>query len=310
MAPRGVAAGVEEDLNSVSENWGDFGGSGGSGSGDGSWDNDQQHPGPTWPAAAGPARGVDQAVEPGQRQAELRAHADAARAMAVHALRPPLPAPAERRDPRPVGPGPSTIRASLTCCSSATSCRRASRTCSSRSLWTSLKEEGLWDDSLIVVAADHGITFINGRRTGARLDAKLRRDRSDSAVRRGAGQRRGQGERHVRRDDRHPADDPRHPEHRSEGQHGRPLRVQPTDGERRRACGSSSGTASSRCASEPGVRAQEGRVRARNQALFGSGRDGPLRFLPRDSVRARSCSTPVGGGRTGSVQSTRPTGPT
>ena len=39
-------------------------------------------------------------------------------------------------------------------------------------LWRHLKREGMWDDSLIVVAADHGVAFIKGRRDRRRLDAE------------------------------------------------------------------------------------------------------------------------------------------
>ena len=54
-------------------------------------------------------------------------------------------------------------------------------------LWRHLKREGMWDDSLIVVAADHGVAFIKGRRDRRRLDAReLRRDRPDPAVHQGA----------------------------------------------------------------------------------------------------------------------------
>jgi hypothetical protein len=39
-----------------------------------------------------------------------------------------------------------------------------------RELWRHLKRDGLWDDSLIVVAADHGVAFVKGRRDRRRLD--------------------------------------------------------------------------------------------------------------------------------------------
>ena len=39
-------------------------------------------------------------------------------------------------------------------------------------LWAHLKREGLWDDSLIVVAADHGVAFVRGRRDRRRLDTE------------------------------------------------------------------------------------------------------------------------------------------
>ena len=39
-------------------------------------------------------------------------------------------------------------------------------------LWRHLKREGMWDNSLIVVAADHGVAFIKGRRDRRRLDAR------------------------------------------------------------------------------------------------------------------------------------------
>ena len=38
-----------------------------------------------------------------------------------------------------------------------------------RELWRHLKQEGLWDDALIVVAADHGVAFERGRRDRRRL---------------------------------------------------------------------------------------------------------------------------------------------
>lgn len=39
-------------------------------------------------------------------------------------------------------------------------------------LWRHLRRKGLWDDALIVVAADHGVAFRRGRRDRRRLDRK------------------------------------------------------------------------------------------------------------------------------------------
>ena len=39
-------------------------------------------------------------------------------------------------------------------------------------LWRHLKREGMWDESLIVVAADHGVAFVKGRRDRRTLDGK------------------------------------------------------------------------------------------------------------------------------------------
>ena len=39
-------------------------------------------------------------------------------------------------------------------------------------LWRRLKSEGMWDDSLIVVAADHGVAFVKGRRDRRTLNSQ------------------------------------------------------------------------------------------------------------------------------------------
>ena len=39
-------------------------------------------------------------------------------------------------------------------------------------LWRRLKSQGMWDDSLIVVAADHGVAFLKGRRDRRTLDSQ------------------------------------------------------------------------------------------------------------------------------------------
>ena len=96
----------------------------------------------------------------------------AARAVAVHARRRAATGASQTTWSPACRTRPTTIRASWTCCSSATSCRRASPTCSLQELWRHLKREGLWDESLIVVAADHGVAFIKGRRDRRRLDAE------------------------------------------------------------------------------------------------------------------------------------------
>ena len=93
-------------------------------------------------------------------------------------------------------------------------------------LWKHLKDDGLWDDSLIVVAADHGVAFPHARER-RRLNRKTAaRDRADAALHQGPEPEEGQGRRRLGRDDRHPADDLRHPEPRPAREDGRQVRVQ------------------------------------------------------------------------------------
>ena len=75
-------------------------------------------------------------------------------------------------------------------------------------LWRHLKREGMWDKSLIVVAADHGVAFQQAPRA-APADAR------DTAVEiapvplliKAPGPEQGRGRRRLGGDDRHPADD-------------------------------------------------------------------------------------------------------
>ena len=54
-------------------------------------------------------------------------------------------------------------------------------------LWKHLKAEGMWDKSLIVVAADHGVAFPQARERRRLTPAERRRDRPDPAADQGAG---------------------------------------------------------------------------------------------------------------------------
>ena len=105
--------GIEEDLDSVSENWGNFGGGGRRRRG-------ARQPGSATANTRANLNGGREArfeewvadIKPPPAGAQLQAHADAARALAVPARRAPLPAPPNDADPGPVepvlqGPGPA-----------------------------------------------------------------------------------------------------------------------------------------------------------------------------------------------------------
>ena len=128
--------GIEEDLDSVSENWGDFGGGGRR--------RQRQQLGGSGKTAntrsnlAGGRRArfeewVANIKNGPPAEPELQAHADAPRALAVHARRAAATGASRTTWSRACPTRPTTTRASSTCCSSATSCRPASPTCSSRS---------------------------------------------------------------------------------------------------------------------------------------------------------------------------------
>ena len=97
---------IENDLTSVSENWGNFGGG-----------DQTEVQAPSSGSAVNTRANLNsgrsarfQDVDAADRPrppagAELQAHADAARAVAVPAVRAAVPAPAERRDPGAVEPG-------------------------------------------------------------------------------------------------------------------------------------------------------------------------------------------------------------
>ena len=146
-------------------------------------------------------------------------------------------------------------------------------------LWKRLKSEGLWDKSLIVVAADHGVAFPHARER-RRLSRKTAREIAPIPLFiKAPGQKAAKVNKAVGRDDRHPADDPRHPERRPEGADGRPVRVQ------LRPC-SNRKTLRFEIreqlpdAEDPGGQFERERAQiiARNHRLFGSGADGPQRI--------------------------------
>ena len=73
-----------------------------------------------------------------------------------------------------------------------------------------LKEIGIYDEALIVVAADHGVAFDLGERDRRRLTEKnLHEIAPVPLIVKRPGQRSGPRQRRLRRDDRHPADDRR-----------------------------------------------------------------------------------------------------
>jgi hypothetical protein len=163
--------GIEEDLNSVSENWGDFGGEGGAGSGGSSSDQNRTH---ARANLAGGRRGrfeewVDR-IRPGQRPS----------LNFKHTLLPHVPwqfipdGHRYRRQPNDAIPGMSNQayedQGQLDVLLQRHFLQTGFADLMLQELWRHLKREGMWDDSLIVVAADHGVAFIQGRRDRRRLD--------------------------------------------------------------------------------------------------------------------------------------------
>jgi hypothetical protein len=296
--------GIEEDLNSVSENWGDFGGSGGSGSGNSSSDNNRTN---TRSNLAGGRRArfeewVDQ-IRPGQRPS----------LNFKHTLMPHVPwqfmpsGRRYRRQPNDVVPGLSNQayndQGQLDVLLQRHFLQTGFADLLLQELWHHLKREGLWDDSLIVVAADHGVAFIKGRRDRRRLDAQNYGEIAPIPLFiKAPGQRDGKvNDAYVEtidilptildilnidpkvRMDGHSAYSPTVKRRRAlrilQRNTFEPLRFSTDEFERRKAS-----------------------VRARNQALFGSGRDGPLRMFeigPHQELLGRR--VPVGSGR-GSVE--------
>ena len=102
-------------------------------------------------------------------------------------------------------------------------------------LWRKLKAEGLWDDALIVVAADHGVSFPK-RFERRRLDREHAAEIAPvPALHQGAGPGGGRGRRRLGRDDRHPAHDLRRARARPEGGDGREARLERRGAGSRRA---------------------------------------------------------------------------
>ena len=219
-------------------------------------DRDQPHTRRTSPATAAPASTTGSRIEhDAPAAAQLQAHPAAARALAVPARRAPLPAP-----PSDAIPGLSNQsyedQGQLDLLSSATSSSPASPTPSWQELSHQLKARGP-----VRRRADR-----RGRRPRRRVHdgparpaqgrpREHRRDLAGPAVHQGARARQGRGERRVRRDDRHLADDRRRAGHRPAGRRwtGSPAfsdEVQDRD----ERCACSSATRSSRCDAGGGVR--------------------------------------------------------
>ena len=163
--------GIESDLTSVSENWGDFGGSGGGG------------PGPK--GGSGKSVNTRANLNSGRRARfeEWIANIRKGRRPSLnfkHTLMPHVPyqfmpsGRRYRRQPNDVIPGLSNQSYNDQGQVDVSIQRHFLQTGFAdlllRELWRHLKREGMWDDSLIVVAADHGIAFIKGRRDRRRLD--------------------------------------------------------------------------------------------------------------------------------------------
>ena len=105
-------------------------------------------------------------------------------------------------------------------------------------LWKRLKAQGLWDESLIVVAADHGVAFPQARER-RRLSRETAREIAPIPLFiKAPGQTEGEGRRRLGRDDRHPADDLRRAEPRPAREDGRQVGVQRRGAEPRRRCAS------------------------------------------------------------------------
>ena len=157
--------GSRSDLASVSENWGNFGGDTGGGG--------ERRRAPratsrtrartsTATATSASTTWVEK-IRDEQAGAQLQARAAAARAVAVPPRRPAVPR-APPRDPIPgsravlQGPGPDRVAPAAPPAPG-----RASPTTSSARCHAP-QEVGIYDESLIVVAADHGVSFDVGKR--------------------------------------------------------------------------------------------------------------------------------------------------
>ncbi|MEJ7714617.1 MAG: sulfatase-like hydrolase/transferase [Thermoleophilaceae bacterium] len=87
-----------------------------------------------------------------------------------------------------------------------------------------LKKEGMWDKAMVVVAADHGVSFRKGQ-----FDRRKANERNVDEIApvplfiKAPSQERGRGQPVGGGDHRHPPDDPRHPEHQVAGQDGRQV---------------------------------------------------------------------------------------
>ncbi len=165
--------GIEADLNSVSDNWGDFGGSGGSGGGSSSSAGNKSH---TRTNLAGGRRA---------RFEDWIADIKKGRRPSLnfkHTLMPHVPwqfLPDGRRYRKPPNdaiPGMSNQsyndQGQLDVLLQRHFLQTGFADLLLQELWRHLKREGLWDQSLIVVAADHGVAFLKGRRDRRTLDAK------------------------------------------------------------------------------------------------------------------------------------------
>ena len=159
-----------------------------------------EHPGQPGRAAAARFEDWIAKIRNGRRPALNFKHTlHAARALAVPARRAPLPAPPNDAIPGMSNqslqrPGPAGRAAPAPLPPDRLRRPRA------QELWRHLKREGMWDNSLIVVAADHGVAFLKGRR-----DRRTARRENYGEIapipllHQGAGPEEGQGQRRLRR---------------------------------------------------------------------------------------------------------------
>ena len=165
--------GIESDLNSVSDNWGDFGGGGSSGGGSSSSTGNKSH---TRSNLAGGRRA---------RFEDWIANIRKTRRPSLnfkHTLMPHVPwqflpdGRRYRKPPNDAVPGMSNQsyndQGQLDVLLQRHFLQTGFADLVLQELWRHLKREGMWDDSLIVVAADHGVAFVKGRRDRRTLDGK------------------------------------------------------------------------------------------------------------------------------------------
>ncbi len=226
---------IENDLASVSENWGNFGGSG-----------EEEAEVSSDPAARNTRANLNEGravrfqewiddIKPGRRPALNFKHT-----LMPHVPWQYLPSGTRyRKAPNDVIPGLSNQSFEDTGQLNVLLQRHFLQTgfadLELQHLWKHLKDEGLWDDSLIVVAADHGVAFPHARER-RRLSRETAAEIAPVPLFiKAPNQKKGEDRRRLGRDDRHPADDLRHPEPRPAREDGRQVGVQRRGAEPRRA---------------------------------------------------------------------------
>jgi hypothetical protein len=162
--------GIESDLASVSENWGDFGGDDAGDGGDGG--DDRQRTNTRFNLNQGRNKRFEDwiaGIQTGARPALSFKHT-----LLPHVPWQFLPSGRQyRRAPNDVVPGLSNQsyedQGQLDVLLQRHFLQTGFADLELRKLWRHLKRERIWDDALIVVAADHGVAFELGRRDRRRL---------------------------------------------------------------------------------------------------------------------------------------------